>query len=671
MRTFRMRNLTFLLIITSLSVLTLGQAQKSGKPTSVDWPTFLFNSAHSSATSSNAITSANAGTLIEAWHWQAGQPTIKGQPVPSQWASPIVSNGTIYIGSDTGVFYALNLTTGQVIWQQFLGFRPKLTCNAKGISATATIAPDPVTQKPTVYVPGGNGYLYALDAATGTINWQSVIALPSPTANDYYNWSSPNVANGMIYVGVSAQCDTPLVDNTGVEQFDQATGNLLNQYFSIRPAGYIGASVWSSVAVTSDSVFAATGNPTDAQYPKGVTSDDISIVRLDPNTLAKLDKWHLVTKRGTDQDFGAPPAVFTAQIQGVPTEMVGVSDKNGTFYALNSHDLKAGPVWKYATSAPPITPTVAAAAWDGTNLYVAGNRITINGTKYQGSISQINPNTGVPVWQTPLEGGVLGTPSINGSGILAVSTLESVGGIPVPHALNATYLINSSGGAILNQLSVNNDYEWSQPTFVGNYLLTGVKTLGLFAYNPSSQIFFDGFESGNLSNWTKHYNVTVEKTVVKDGTYAAEAIATGKIGAYANRAITPGTDVTMSAYIYIKSESTTTSLLTLKDTAGKMLLTLNVNAKGTLGSINGTTGTYVVSPSTVSLNTWHLLQVHLADASSGQASVRLDGEWIPKLSKNQTFSGVPVGTIQFGDSTSGHIFDVVYDDINVQVPAVQ
>ena len=673
MSTPRISKLVTISLVVGVSLLAArSQTLPGGKPTSVDWPTFLFSPAHSSTTGTDAINKANVGTLIEAWHWQANPATKRDQPVPAVWASPIVSNGTIYIGSDTGVFYALDLATGQEVWEQFLGYRPKLTCHNKGISATATIAPDPVTQKPTVYAPGGDGYLYALDAASGTINWKSVIALPSNKANDYYNWSSPNVVGGKVYVGVSAQCDTPLTDKTGVEQFDQATGNLLNQYFTIRPAGNIGASVWASVAITSDSVFAATGNPRPQGYGQGVTSDDISIVRLDPSNLTKLDKWHLVTKPGSDQDFGASPTVFTANPQGQPTEMVGACNKNGIFYALNSHNLSAGPVWQFRISEFPITPTVGAAVWDGNNLYLAGNQIKIKDTMYQGSIVKLDPTTGQPVWKTPLESAVLGSPSLNGSGILAVATFESKDGVGVK-APNGTYLVDSSTGTILNYVSVNNDYEWSQPIFAGGYLLTGLKTVGLFAYNPSSVLFSDGFESGDLRFWMKHAGVTVEKTLVKDGVYAAEATATGKGRAFASTTLPSSvTDLSISVDVYIKSQTTSANLISLRDVNGHIVFTVNIDNKGKLRTFNGTTGKSVSSAFTLSANTWHQLQIHLLDAASGQTSIRVNGnEWITKLSENQSFSGVAVQTVQFGDSSAKHVFDIVYDDMDVLVPALQ
>jgi len=145
-----------------------------------------------------------------------------------------VVGGHVYIGAGTGVFYALDEATGRVLWHQFLGFVPKKNCGARGIDSTATVAPDPMTGALTVYVSGGDGYLYALSAATGAIVWKSVIALPSPKVSDYYDWSSPTVSNGRIYMGVASQCCWPRVAVPGRRSLH---ANLLR---SVRCRGCVG-----------------------------------------------------------------------------------------------------------------------------------------------------------------------------------------------------------------------------------------------------------------------------------------------------------------------------------------------------------------------------------------------------------------------------------------------
>ena len=135
-------------------------------------------------------------------------------------------NGVVYIGSEEGNFYAISEATRTVLWSRFLGVVPITTCGKggeQGIISTATVATDPSTGVLTAYVNAPDGYLYALDAATGAVEWRGLVGIPSTTVNDYYAWGSPLVANGSVYIGISSQCDNPLVP-AGLLEFNQATG---------------------------------------------------------------------------------------------------------------------------------------------------------------------------------------------------------------------------------------------------------------------------------------------------------------------------------------------------------------------------------------------------------------------------------------------------------------
>ena len=88
-----------------------------------DWPGYLLDNRHSSHNElATAITPANASTLVEDWSFIDPEPTMEGQPDAGLYSSPTVVNGVVYIGSNTGMFYALNETTGAVLWQQLLGY---------------------------------------------------------------------------------------------------------------------------------------------------------------------------------------------------------------------------------------------------------------------------------------------------------------------------------------------------------------------------------------------------------------------------------------------------------------------------------------------------------------------------------------------------------------------
>ncbi len=460
-------------------VLAAAAAGSASGTTFVNWPAYLFGPGHSSfSRNAVAITPANSGSLVTAWTWKPPAPTLTGQPAPTLAASPTVYNGVIYIGTNSGVFFAIRESTGAVIWQRFVAFVPKLTCNsAKGFTGTATVAPDPVTLRPTVYVGAADGYLYALDAATGNVDWRALVAAPSRTVNDYYLWGSPTVRSGRIFIGVASQCDNPLVRG-GVRAFSQTNGSPQATYNTV-PSGSTGGSGWSSPAVTSaGNVVVTTGNPNPLS-PSG--GDSTSIVRLSGG-LVKQDIWTVpaaMLKR--DDDFGASPTLFTATLGGVSTPMVGACNKNGWFYALRTAGLSAGPVWKLQVGAGFSNTTgeqcIAGAVWDGSRLFVAGNQTTIAGTSYFGSMRRINPATGAALWATGLPGAVMGTPTLNGSGVLAAASYDATSG-----STNEAYLLNASTGQLMATLSIGGAREFAQPVFADNHLLLATINKGLIAY---------------------------------------------------------------------------------------------------------------------------------------------------------------------------------------------
>lgn len=386
----------------------------------------------------------------------------------------------MFLGANTGEFYALDLNTGAVLWHKNLGWRPQLTCNARGIASTAAVALDDQGRS-TVYVGGGDGYLYALDAATGAQRWRTIVgALPSTTKSDYYNWASPIVLGGQVYDGVSSMCDRPFVPG-GLEAFDQATGTLQHSYVAVS-APALGGGVWTSPAADDGGhIFVTTGSGSGS--PPG---DMYSVVRLSTATLDRQDAWTLPTaERVGDSDWGSSPTVFTAAIAGTPTEMVAACNKNGILYAFDAMHLSAGPVWQTRIGEGNSDGSLAclpAPIWDGSHLLMAGPRTTINGVTYNGSMRALNPATGGVLWERGLGGLILGTPSVNGSGVIAAATYDSSG------APNGTYLLDASDGSQLNFLSFANSKQFAQPVFVGDRLIMATQFGGVNVYEVSTSV---------------------------------------------------------------------------------------------------------------------------------------------------------------------------------------
>lgn len=435
-----------------------------------DWSAYLNGVSHTSYNAAaTTITVANAADLTKAWTFKPGTPPIPalGRALVS---SPTVVDGVVYVGANNGTFYALKESTGAVVWQHFVGYVSDNKCGPRGFVSTATVAPDPVTGALTVYVGGPNGYLYAFDAANGDTLWQSVVGLPQ---GNYFNWSSPAVANGNVYIGVSAQCDRELVRG-GLLSFNQHTGAQQAAFYTVG-SGQTGGSIWSSPAVAPDgTVFVTTGNGPHANSNLGYSE---SVIALDGSTLAVEGSWQLPLSEqpNDDSDFGGSPTLFEADLDGssTPTAMVGACNKNGDYYAWSQDDLPAGPVWqeKIATQQE----CIAAAAYDGQHLWLGAPAGKVAGSSQPGSIREVDPATGAASWVSVVPGAVFGSPTLDGSGVLGVATYT-------PGGTNAAYLYDAATGTLLATLSNGDSPEFAQPVFAGRYVFVASLTGGLTAY---------------------------------------------------------------------------------------------------------------------------------------------------------------------------------------------
>lgn len=97
-------------------------------------------------------------------------------------STPIVANGAVYVTVSNGEVIALNASTGAPLWT--FGF-----FNRNGIAS-------PALANGVVYVSigGAPDQLYAFDATTGAVLWQTAVS---------NSQSTPAVANGVIYTGSS------------------------------------------------------------------------------------------------------------------------------------------------------------------------------------------------------------------------------------------------------------------------------------------------------------------------------------------------------------------------------------------------------------------------------------------------------------------------------------
>ena len=352
----------------------------SGTGDDGDWPTYLHDANRSDDTDGAvAFGTKNISAVQALWTFSAGGPII---------ASPILVNGTIYLGAWNGDEYAVNASDGAMIWSTYLGLANGSNCpHLFGVSSTPTYSAG------TLYLGGGDGRFYAVNASTGSIDWSLLLG---PTSSGYYLWSSPLLFDGSAYMGVASGCDMPLVPG-GLAKIDLRTG-LETGFFKTTFRQQHGGSIWSSPALDldHDTIIVTTGNG----GLRVVSPYTDAILALNASTLALESSWQVPTWESTpDGDFGATPTPFVSP-RGVP--LVVATDKNGWTYAWNLTNLSRGPLWSDRLSSPDATPIVSPASYDGHALYVPGLNVTIGGVRHPGGLFAVDPDTGRILWSAPL-----------------------------------------------------------------------------------------------------------------------------------------------------------------------------------------------------------------------------------------------------------------------------
>jgi len=225
-------------------------------------------------------------------------------------SSPVVVNNVVYVGSFDGKLYAVNAQTGAAIWSFTTG---------------GPITSSPAFEDGSVYFASQDGNIYALDATSGRERWHfktkgeqrftapgihGILPKTQLMADPFdVLMSSPNVANGTVFIGSG---------DHHVYALDAATG-------TVRWAFQTGNVVHATPAVSNDTVY--------------IGSWDRYFYALDARSGAV--RWKFAT--GDDHD-----TYNQVGIQGsaaVANGMVFFGARDSTFYAL---DAQSGALrWKH------------------------------------------------------------------------------------------------------------------------------------------------------------------------------------------------------------------------------------------------------------------------------------------------------------------------------------
>ena len=176
-------------------------------------------------------------------------------------------------------------------------------------------------------------------------------------------------------------------------------------------------------------------------------------------------------------------------------------------------------------------------------------------------------------------------------------------------------------------------------------------------------LFNDGFESGNMSQWTQTSGVVAQPAQKYTGSWAGRATTDGSTPAYAQRTLSIARpEIYYDGRIDVLSQANATvSLVRLRTVLGGSIMSVFRNAANKLAVYNEVTGGTTTVSTQLTAGTWHELELHaLVNGASGLVEMWLDGALVYAKTDNLGTTGV--GRLYIGDPSAGRAFDFVYDD---------
>lgn len=284
----------------------------------------------------NQITPSNVSTLTQAWSTDLGTCPTHNAACGSEEGTPIVYDGTMYYQTANNDVFALDATTGQILWKYTPTFDPGFSLGSGGRKPGVGIGDG------LVYAGLSDGSLVALSQASGAIVWRTSLEAWQQGGTLA---QAPLYYDGMVIEGTSGGDAGGL--SPKMEALNANTGSVLWS-FAIDPqaAGQVGANTWSynSGAKTGGAagggaiwktptldtklglLYVATGSadPWNSRGP-GANLFTTGIVALHVHT-GQLAWYYQTTHHSLwDDDVPQPPILFSAKMQtlweGEPTSV--------------------------------------------------------------------------------------------------------------------------------------------------------------------------------------------------------------------------------------------------------------------------------------------------------------------------------------------------------------
>jgi glucose dehydrogenase len=288
------------------------------------WPAPNQNLAATRAVSGAEIDSTNVAALERVWGFR-----LRGRPGPSGIlaSNPLVAGGRVHIQDLNSSVYALELETGEVVWDS-LRRAPNTGPNGVGLGYGSIYA---VTDTA----------VFAVDAATGKPLWRTRLARPT----EQFVQIAPVISDGLVY---ASTVGFPPGGRGAIYALDAENGAIAWRFGVIRDPWRIprlagGGGAWSPFSLDDQGIlYAGTSNPgpwggtherpNGGAYPGPVLYTS-SLLALDGESGELL--WHdQVTPHDVrDYDFQLSPILTRAETADDEREVVIGAGKAGRVIA--------------------------------------------------------------------------------------------------------------------------------------------------------------------------------------------------------------------------------------------------------------------------------------------------------------------------------------------------
>ncbi|MDE1871740.1 MAG: PQQ-binding-like beta-propeller repeat protein, partial [Candidatus Micrarchaeota archaeon] len=288
-----------------------------------------------------------------------------------------------------------------------------LDSSSEGISSTVLLEGGMVY---VAYGPLGPESVAALYQSNGTTAWVTALNTTMTSV-----WASPILYNGLIYIGTAANQAVLNNESNASRQgeiyaLNASTGALV--WNTILAGNSGGASIWGSVVVDPvlNSVYLGTGNSFGNDSNSLYAYSVVSLNAANGNINWYNQVYNGITY-GKDLDFGSTPNLFSFVLNGTTYNAIGIGNKDANYYIFDRYSSKY--IEKFPNGGAADGGIIGLAGFiyrngsvNDTELFIPSNYNATNSSGNGGEVEAIYPSNGFSPWHVVTPGAIEGSVSI-------------------------------------------------------------------------------------------------------------------------------------------------------------------------------------------------------------------------------------------------------------------